>query len=115
MKNKHLFFIITTIIGASSFFACEEPTGTTYQDVRAIVTTSCAVVGCHNSITAESNVDFTNYATMSGATGRKNALTKGNNNFYDRVLVKQNMPPGGSLTQADKNLLQSWVDNNFKE
>lgn len=115
MKIKGLFLATGLAIGLS-FSACEtkEP-GTTYQDVKHIITTSCAVVGCHDPITVRNNIDFTSYATMSGATGLKNALTIDPNNFYDRVLVKQDMPPGGTLSQADKDLLQAWVDNNYAE
>ena len=81
MKTKFLFFTLTTLFAITSFWACEMNEGTTYQDVRVIISTSCAVVGCHNSTTAQSNIDYSSYATMSGANGRKNTLNKNNNGF----------------------------------
>lgn len=95
------------------FSACQKEGGTTYQDVQPIISTSCAVAGCHDPITIRKNIDFTSYATMSGSTGLKNALTKDTDGFYDRVLVKENMPPLGTLSQENKDLLQRWVDNNY--
>lgn len=115
MKTKTLLLIISILLVWTSFYSCQEKGGTSYDDVRLIITTSCAVVGCHNSTTAESNIDCSTYASMTGAQGRKNILDKNHNNFYDRVLVRQNMPSVASLSEADKSLLQSWVDNNFKE
>lgn len=115
MSKKALFITLSMGMILLVFSACQKNEGTTYQDVKPILSTSCAVSGCHDATTVRKNIDFTSYATMSGATGLKNALTKDANGFYDRVLVKQNMPPLGTLSQEDKDLLQGWVDNNFAE
>ena len=97
------------------FFACEKNTGTTYQDIKHITLTSCATPGCHDAGTAQNNVNMSSYATMSGGSGHKNILHKNSNGFQDRVLIQKNMPPLGTLSQADLDLLQSWADNGFRE
>jgi hypothetical protein len=115
MTNQLYIVSVFILFFALGFSSCEKGPTTTYQDVKHIVTTSCAVSGCHDHITVRQNIDFSSYATMSGSTGLKNALATNNNSFHDRVLVKQNMPPSGSLSQADKDLLQLWVDSNYPE
>ena len=115
MKIKLLFATTLALYIGATFSACEKEPVTSYEDVKHIISTSCAVLDCHNSITAESNVEFTNYATMSGQTGRRNVLNKNDNNFYDKVFVEQSMPPLGTLPQADLDLLERWANDGFKE
>jgi len=115
MNNKFLLISILAIYIIAAFFACEKVPETTYQDVKLIISTSCAVTDCHNATTAESNVDCTSFATMSGNGGRKNILNKDSRGFHDRVLVQKDMPPLGTLTQSDLDLLQAWVDEGFPE
>ncbi|MDC0231304.1 hypothetical protein OAK19_05000 [Aureispira] len=115
MANQFYIVSVFILFFTIGFSACEKGPTATYQDVRHIISTSCAVSGCHDPITLRSNIDFSTYATMSGSTGLKNALTTNTNGFHDRVLVKQNMPPSGTLSQADKDLLQQWVDSNYPE
>ncbi len=110
-----VFSVIIILLCFFGFSACEKQPKATYQDVRNIISTSCAVPGCHDPITIRKNIDFSSYSTMSGATGLKNALTINSNSFYDRVLVQQNMPPNATMTQADKNILQDWVDSGYPE
>lgn len=113
--NRLICILGLTFVVLIAFSACKKEEGTTYQDVKTILTTSCAVSGCHDATTKRKNLDYSSYASMSGATGLSNSLHKNANGFYDRVLVKQDMPAGGTLSQADKDLLQSWVDNNYAE
>ncbi|MCH2021247.1 MAG: hypothetical protein MK207_02105 [Saprospiraceae bacterium] len=115
MRKRLCIGTFLILFFALGFSSCEKGPITTYQDVKHIISTSCAVSGCHDPITVRQNIDFSTYATMSGSTGLNNALTKNTNSFYDRVLVKQNMPPNGSLSQADRDILQQWVDSNYPE
>lgn len=114
-----LFLAFSFIAVLSIFSSCEKveetPTSTTYADVSSIISSNCAVSGCHNSTTAQSNVDCTSFASLSGSGGLTNILNTATNGFEDRVLVQQNMPPSGPLSQADRELLQKWVDNNYAE
>lgn len=112
-----LFLAFSFIAVLSIFSSCEktEESPTTYADVSSIITANCAVSGCHNSATAQSNVDCSSYASLAGAGNLTNILTTTSNGFQDRVLVQQNMPPSGPLSQADRELLQKWVDNNYAE
>jgi uncharacterized membrane protein len=109
------FSVMTLVLFVLAFSACEKQPKATYQDVRHIISTSCAVPGCHDPITVRKNIDFSSFSTMSGSTGLKNALTINSNSLYDRALVQQNMPPNATMTQADKNLLQDWVDSGYPE
>ncbi|BDS11983.1 hypothetical protein [Aureispira anguillae] len=115
MLSKILFASTVLFITLITFSACQKDNNTSYQDVKTIISTSCAVSGCHDATTAKKNIDYTSYATMSGATGLTNSLHKNSNGFHDRVLVVQDMPIGGTLSQADKDLLQQWVDNGYAE
>lgn len=112
---KKILMLCSFLGLSAAFFACEENKGTKYNDVKHIITTSCATPGCHDNGTAQSNVNMSSYATMSGGNGHKNVLHKNINGFYDRVIVKKDMPTIGTLSQADLDLLQKWVDNGYYE
>lgn len=118
MKTRLFLLSFIIAIFTFAFSSCEKTpteTPTTYSDVSNILSSNCAVSGCHDATTAQNNVVCTSYATLSGATGGyTNILHTNSNGFHDRVLVQQNMPPSG-LSQENRDLLQKWVDNNYAE
>jgi len=119
MKLKLFAVTLVALFIGSAFSSCEKATTTsttTYADVSSIINANCAVASCHDVVANQSNVNCTSYATLSGATGgHKNILSTSTNDFHHRVLVVKNMPPAGALSQANQDLLQLWVDNNFAE
>ncbi len=89
------------------FFSCRKDNGVYYSSVELIVNTSCAVSGCHDASSKAGNLDCSSYTSM------KTVLDNGK--FEDRVLVKKDMPPAGSLSQADIDKLEQWKENGFRE
>lgn len=79
--------------------ACDSISFATH--IEPIFTTSCAVSsGCHGSGTGLS--EFTSYANI------KTAVDAGT--IKDRVLVRKDMPPGGSLSDQKLQFIQCWLD-----
>lgn len=111
----NVFRNISMVYFCVVFMACQSEPKTTYEEVKIIISTSCAVAGCHDAVSQSDNLDYSSYASMSGANGLKNSLNKDIDGFYDRVLVQGNMPPNGTLTDKDIQLLQAWVDSGYPE
>lgn len=79
-------------------------TGTSYEnDINPIMTSSCAITGCHNGDNG-ANLDFTDFSLLQS----KADLVK---------LRTQNgsMPPSGSLTEEEIALISCWVDEGAKD
>ena len=118
-KEKRRFFIFSsalTLIFCSVLIvhSCKKDTLTpvcdgsnlTYNSgINTIINTSCLGSSCHT--TSNSRGDFTTYA------GLKPKLDNGT--FKKRVLEKQSMPKGSTLTQDEINKIQCWADNNYPE
>ena len=106
---------LTCVCISILFFSCKEVEKVRYDQVQLIISTSCAVQGCHDDITSRNNLDFSTYSSMTGANGRKNSLNLELNGFYDRVVVKRNMPPNASMQEEDILLLEQWAQDGFLE
>jgi hypothetical protein len=120
MKLKLFMVTLIALFISNAFSSCEKEvtstSTTTYAEVSSIISANCAIVGCHDATTNQSNVNCTSFATLSGATGgHKDILSTATNDFSHRVLVVKTMPPAGALSQVSQDLLQLWVDNNFAE
>jgi hypothetical protein len=79
---------------------CSGAAKTFSGDVNPIVTSTCAVSGCH----------------ASGSTNGPGALTNYNQVFNARSAIRTavangTMPKTGSLTTAQKNAILCWIDN----
>ena len=104
---KKLIFTSIVCIGCL-FQSCQKnDNGIGYSDVSLIINTSCAVTGCHVSPTNAGGLDCSSYSAM------KSVLDNGR--FEQRVLIDQNMPPNGTLSTSDLDLLRQWRDNQFRE
>jgi len=78
----------------------------TYDDqVATIVNASCAFAGCHGANAPIG--DYTDYTKLSTILNA--------NKFDKRVLELQDMPPGGTLTEDELELLTCWAENNYAE
>lgn len=84
---------------------CDGTEATYTDDVKSIIDNSCAKSGCHGS--GSGRGDFTSYA------GLQPYLDNGV--FESEVLIQQSMPRGGSLSQADINTIQCWLENSYAE
>ena len=72
------------------------------EHIQPIIDLNCAFTGCHAS--GFGSGDFTAHSGI---------LDKIDNNgpFDTRALINQDMPPSGPLSQADRDLIQCWLDN----
>ncbi|MEO6550416.1 MAG: hypothetical protein ABIN94_20590 [Ferruginibacter sp.] len=70
-------------------------------DISQIVTTKCAIAGCHNANAANNPAGFSllTYQQVSAKKDRINA----------RVVIEKTMPPSGPLPAADINKLACWI------
>ena len=78
----------------------------TYSEViSSIMTTRCAVSGCHNSTTNERMLDLSTYADAS-----KIAL---NGQMMGRITAQNGplMPPGAPLPDCEILQIQAWIDD----
>jgi hypothetical protein len=75
-------------------------TNTTYSGaVEPIVSTNCAVPGCH--VGGGVSPDLSTYAGLNANVGA----------VEQRALITKNMPPSGALSSCDQQKLQLWIDN----
>jgi len=70
--------------------------------IQPIINQNCALAGCHS--TGFGSGDFSSYSGLF-------AKIDNNGPFESRVLIVQDMPPGGSLSVSDRDLIQCWLDN----
>jgi uncharacterized membrane protein len=72
-------------------------------DVSPIVSTKCAIAGCHNAATGAGSAVLTNHAEISAKAAR----------IKDRAVVQKSMPPSGfpALTDAELNKLRCWIES----
>jgi hypothetical protein len=113
LSGKILFLLFSM-----AFFSCKEenkdsekPTDTdcskvSYSaDVKPIINKSCALSGCHGS--GSNNGDLT---LFSGVKAKAEDGTLNN-----RVLVKKDMPPSGSLSSEELAKIDCWIKNGAPE
>jgi hypothetical protein len=75
-------------------------TNTTYSGaVEPIVSTNCAVPGCH--VGGGVSPDLSTYAGVNSNIGA----------VEQRALITKDMPPSGALSSCDQQKLQVWIDN----
>ncbi len=117
MKTLYALTITCLIAFVWTIQSCKnaEPPSITYdQHIKPIFDANCAVSGCHDANTAAGNVNLTTYAAMLDTTYNQ-ILHIHTNGLRDRVIVQKNMPPAGPLPQADLDLIQAWIDQNYLE
>jgi uncharacterized membrane protein len=76
---------------------CSGTPGPLFTSVKAIIDAQC--VSCHQSGGQASFAPFTNNCNIVSQSA----------NIRTRAVVQGNMPPGGSLSQADKDKINTWV------
>jgi hypothetical protein len=82
--------------------SCDTSNVTFSGKINTIIQNRCATPGCHVA-GGTGPGDFTSYA------GLQPALQDGT--FESQVLVNKVMPPTGSLSPCDLNMIQVWVNN----
>lgn len=69
-------------------------------DIMPIVTANCATSSCHNT-TAVGGVILQTYSEIYAKADR----------IRQRTLVDKTMPPNGSLTPSELNIIRCWLDS----
>lgn len=122
MKKFHLLFFIAA--GMFFFSSCTKDEADPKPDlpcdadttkitwcskIKAIVTPTCAISGCH--VSGFGSGDFTSFA------GVKLKIDAGA--FKTRVITNGDMPPsystGPTLSSSDKQLIDQWLNNGAPE
>ena len=80
--------------------ACGTVSAKFSTDVLPLITSKCAVPGCHDA-TAQGGRVFQNYSQISDAKDR----------IHVRAVVEKSMPEGGALSAAEINILKCWIEN----
>jgi len=85
----------------------EEFNSLTYdRDMVQIVSTNCALSGCHGS--GSFNGDFTTYEGM--------LPDLNNGRIIEEVVLDRTMPIGGNeLTETERDMFNCWVEKGFPE
>lgn len=84
----------------------DENSQTTFADVSSIFSTNCG--GCHNSNLNAGNLLLTNYSEIKEATQEGDVINRINDEANP-------MPTSGLMSQANRDLIQSWADDGFLE
>lgn len=80
--------------------ACDTANISFSEDIFPIIQGNCSTAGCHVAGGSAPGI-FSNYA---GVMDKVN-----NGSFENRVIVQRDMPPNGSLTECQINLIQAWL------
>ena len=76
--------------------------------VAEIMTTHCAVTGCHTAQAMSGGIDLSTYATVSSS-----------DRIYGTITHQTGfsaMPPGGQqIPQCEQDIIKSWIDNGKPE
>lgn len=69
-------------------------------DIFPLMTAKCAIGGCHDPVTAQGGVVFTNYAQISSKKDR----------IYTRAVIEKTMPANGPLLPDEVKKLKCWIE-----
>ena len=120
-RNKILISFISLIIMAFVIHGCrndkkQDPppescntpdTVTFIGDIQAITATRCAISGCHTGINPTAGMRLDSYSQV------RSIATSGDLAY--RVLVRQDMPPTGPLSDCEQDLIQAWINQGAPE
>jgi hypothetical protein len=112
LKKPPLFPTLLLIIYCILFASCGEPDefrdldctaiGSKYNaDISPIIISRCATAGCHDA--GSNNGDYTTYDGIK--------IKVKNGTFENRVLIVNDMPSNGVLSEADRKKIKCWLDN----
>lgn len=107
MKRNQLF--ISLLFVASIAFSCsksEDPTpsgetpGPKFLAVKTVITSSCALSGCHVS---PENAGGINFAS-------DNNIISNSSQIKSQAVDMGTMPPTGSLSASEKAIITAWIN-----
>jgi uncharacterized membrane protein len=110
MKSIRFFFLPASLLIVLSH-GCTRAVGdpqACYNDrVKDIIVQNCTSSGCHNPNDREADYDFTTYEGVMQAVKRGHSAQS---ELY--AVIKDNqMPPAYPLTQEEKSIIKTWINN----
>lgn len=144
MKNKFLIVLAATVTGLVILNACRHEilypgggtggtggggtgggTGVTntcspdtvyfVNDILPLISSNCAMAGCHDNITHAEGVRLTNYTQIAATVRPGNAA---NSDLYKEIIKTSNSrmppPPMPAFTTAQKAMVQKWINQGAK-
>lgn len=92
-------------VAASTSNACSGTAGPLFTAVSAIIQTNCAVSGCHDAVTIQSQINFSVACTIVAQAARIKARA------VDQAETGTQMPqpPRAALSVADRQKITEWV------
>lgn len=83
-----------------------------FKDIQPILSSNCAVSGCHDNLTHKERIDYSSYAKTT-ATGKVTPNNPNNSKMYNVLFEsgEDKMPPAPrpELTPEQKALIKKWI------
>jgi uncharacterized membrane protein len=134
MKNKFLIALAITVTGLVILNACRHEIlfpgtgGTTLSsnpcspdsvyfvnDILPLITSNCAMSGCHDNVSHKEGVRLTNYSQIMSLVSAGNAS---GSTLYKEIIKTSGSrmppPPMPAFTTAQKALVQKWINQGAK-
>ncbi|MCW3086501.1 MAG: hypothetical protein JWP12_3867 [Bacteroidetes bacterium] len=80
---------------------CSSIPATYSINIKPLVTSTCAVSGCH--VAGSANGDFTTYAGLKAASD--------NGGLQRETITNNSMPPSGGLSLDQRKQIKCWMNN----
>lgn len=110
-RTTNIFFATVVLAASGCFYdieaelypaGCIVPETVVYAiDIEPIIAQKCAIGICH----VTSGVAPGSFETYEGLLNKVD-----NGTFEERIFVRQDMPPSGSLSSCEVQILQKWID-----
>ena len=114
-RHHPLFDTVTIQPPSPSAPPCSPDTAYFVNDVMPIITSNCAMAGCHDNISAKEGIRLTSY------NGVRSIVSPGNasgSSLYKVIIKTSNSrmppPPMPALTLVQKTIIQKWINQGAK-
>ena len=84
---------------------CDTKDLTYSKNIEKIISTSCAISGCH--VVGNGRSIYDSYANLKKDVDNGTVLAK--------VITNKSMPPAGSLSECDYSMIEEWIKQGAKE
>lgn len=89
-----------------------DASANTYNNaIATILTTNCAVSGCHDAVTVQNGLNFTTYATSKSAFQTADVLCAINHDAGCEPMPQN----AAKLSDATIQKIECWVENGYRE
>jgi uncharacterized membrane protein len=94
---------------------CSSDTAYFVNDVMPIITSNCAMAGCHDNLTAKEGIRLTSYNGVMSIVRAGNAT---GSDLYKEIIKTSSgrmpPPPMPALTTVQKSIIQKWINQGAK-